>query len=74
MDTELHALLIEVEAYLVATGMGHSKFGKLVFNDGAVVRRMREGNPLTSTRMSAMRQFMVNNPPPAHQEAEDTAA
>lgn len=70
----MHALLAEVEAYLVATGMGASTFGKRTLNDGHAVRRMREGRPITSRNMSLIRRFMAENPPPPITEKSNEAA
>lgn len=65
MDTDLQQILAEVEAYLAATGMSPSTFGKTIFRDGAVVRRMREGKPVTTATSSKMRRFMAEHPPAA---------
>lgn len=64
MDTELQSLLLEVDAYLAATGIPPTKFGILTVNDRAVLIRMRQGRAVTSRNMSLMRQFMAANPPP----------
>jgi hypothetical protein len=63
MDTEMQALLAEVEAYLTASGMGPAAFGKRILNDGHAVTRMRDGKAITSKNMSLIRRFMSENPP-----------
>ena len=70
MDAELARLIEEIEAYLVATGMPPTRFGKLAVKDGAAVLRIRRGRPITTRIMSAMRQFMAENPPWIDQEQE----
>ncbi len=70
----MHALLEEVEAYLLATGMGPTTFGKKTLNDGHAVRRMREGLPITSKNMSKMRAFMAANPPKPSADTNSEAA
>jgi hypothetical protein len=65
MDTDLEALLKEVEAYMAATGMAHSTLSKAaVHGDGNVIKRMRQGRPVTTKISSKLRQYMEANPPP----------
>jgi hypothetical protein len=63
MDTELEKLLIEVDAYLAATGMTQTAFGKASVNDVALMTRIRKGSPITTRTLSLARRFMADNPP-----------
>ncbi len=65
MDSELRKLVDEVDAYLTATGMAPTRFGIVTVNDRAAVIRMKQGRPLTTTKVSKMREYMASNPPPA---------
>jgi hypothetical protein len=74
MDTDLQKILSEVERYLSSTGMSATAFGKSIFQDGNVVKRMRLGKPVTTTTSSRMRKFMVDNPPKRDDGSGEAAA
>lgn len=51
-------LLAEIESFCERHGMSETAFGRKVANDNHMVRRIREKQSLTTTRLDRIRDFM----------------
>ncbi|ACL58732.1 hypothetical protein [Methylobacterium nodulans] len=63
--SETTILLHEIEAFLTATRLAESTFGRKCVNDGKLVSRLREGRTVTLEKASAIRRFMREYRPPS---------
>lgn len=52
-------LLRQVEAFLKRTGMPHTRFGREVMKDGALVQHLREGRSLSLKNVNKVLGFMA---------------
>lgn len=55
-------LLARIDAYLAATGMAATTFGRLALHDGNFVRRLRSGRGLTARTHARLEAFMRDAP------------
>jgi hypothetical protein len=60
MTTE-QILLRDIEAFLAATGMGASYFGKRATGNSELVGRLRDGRPILTETERRVRDFMAAN-------------
>lgn len=65
-DTELLAV---VEAFLLRTKMPHTRFGREVMADGALVQHLREGRSLSLKNANKVLSFMTEYDAAAAQDA-----
>jgi hypothetical protein len=59
MDPYCAALLREIEAFLVESGMSATAFGDRAVNDGRLVSRLRISGNVTSRTTHRIRQFIA---------------
>lgn len=62
-------LLDEIEAFLSASGMGETYFGRQAAGNTEVVKRLRSGRDVTTTTAERLRAYMAANPPASKREA-----
>lgn len=63
-------LLEQVEAFLDRTGMAHTRFGREVMADGALVQHLREGRSLSLKNANKVVSFIAAyTPGPAERAA-----
>ncbi|MCH9750890.1 MAG: hypothetical protein K0U61_01595 [Alphaproteobacteria bacterium] len=53
-------LLADIESFLRATGMSHTKFGKLVANDTALITELRAGRDIRLGTADKIRDYMAS--------------
>lgn len=58
MKSTLDKLTEEVDAFLRATGMPKTNFGRAVANDPRLVSRLRQGSDVTTTTADRIRRYM----------------
>lgn len=64
IDPVVKSLLAEIESFMHKHGLTATRFGLLADNDGHLVRRLRMGMAITSTRLTRVQKFMRNYRPP----------
>jgi hypothetical protein len=57
------AILARIEKYLIASGMGSQRFGRIAVGDEKLVRRLRSGKGVTLTTVERLEAFMRDHPP-----------
>jgi hypothetical protein len=54
-------LLIEIEAFLIESGLSASRFGLLAAKNARLVERLREGKPVLTTTETRVREWLAAN-------------
>ena len=63
-------LLLEIDSFLLDTGMAESTFGRKVINDGKLVARLRSGKGITTNTLEKVRKFIISNSPNSQTNSE----
>lgn len=70
MSEHTSSLLEEIEAFLAASGMGSTYFGKAACGNSELVARLRDGRPCLTTTSDRIRYFIRKR----SEKSEETAA
>lgn len=61
-DPEINALLNEIAAYRLKTGIGRTAFGQIVANDGNFIQRLEAGRIPRIPTIRRVRSFLARKP------------
>jgi hypothetical protein len=69
MSTSAPPLLSDIEAFLAASGMGASYFGRRATGNSELVKRLRDGRPILTDTERRVRDFIAQNMPQSESDA-----
>ena len=61
--SSMQRLLAEIDAYLIASGLGPTEFGVRADRDRSLMTRLRQGRPVTLAKADRIIAYMRKNPP-----------